>query len=149
MPTANRDEYLTIGAVIIGTAACHATNLQELYSQAHRGEDRIVPGSAGVVAYPRRLDAIRFRIELIINGRYTSDGALNADPDVGVRANIAELKTVTAPVTTGDGTRTVTWTRPGGSVTADCHVGPLLIGRHVGPAVFSTLELNVPAGEFS
>jgi hypothetical protein len=146
---ASRTEYLTIGAVIIGTRACHAKNLPELYTENHRGGDRLIPNVAGVVAYPRQRHDVTHTLELVINGRYASDGTLNANAMAGLRANIAELKTITAPVTTGDGTRTVTWTYPGGSASAACHVGPLLIGRHFGPSVLATLDLHVPAGLFS
>ena len=146
---ANRTDYLTIGAVIIGTAACHATNLQVLYDEQHRGQDRLVPGSAGVIATPRRLDSVTHILQLVINGRFASSGSAHADPYAGVRTNIAELKTITAPVTTGDGTRSVSWTRGGSTVTADCHVGPLLLGQHSGPILFATLDLTVPDGAFT
>jgi hypothetical protein len=146
---ATRAEYLTIGSVIIGTAACHATNMQVLYTERQRGSDRLLPGSAGVQPYPRRVDDVMHILELVINGRYSSDGTLNANPKIGVRTNIDELKSITAPVTTGDGTRSVTWTFQGGSASADCHVGPLVIGRHFGPLVFATLDLHVPSGQFT
>jgi hypothetical protein len=149
MPTASRAEYLTIGSVIIGTKACHATNLQVLYSERQRGSDRLIPNLAGVRPYSRQVADVTHVLELVINGRYTSDGVLNANPMTGIRANIAELKGIAAPVTTGDGTRSVTWTFQGGSATADCHVGPLSIGRHFGPLVFATLDLHVPAGAFT
>ena len=149
MPTASRTEYLTIGSVIIGTAACHATNMQVLYNERHRGSDRLIPNVDGLVPYPRRLTAITHQLELVIDGRFTSNGVLNANAMTGLRANIAEIRTVTTPVTTGDGTRSVTWTYPGGSATADCHVGPLTLLRHIGPAVIATLELDVPDGGFS
>jgi hypothetical protein len=149
MATPNRAEYLTIGSVIIGTAACHATNLQVLYTENHRGGDRLLPNVDGVSPYSRRRHEVTHTLELIIKGRYASDGTGNANAMAGLRANIAELKTITAPVSTGDGTRTVTWTYPGGSASADCHVGPLIIGRHFGANVFATLDLHVPAGVFA
>lgn len=146
---ATRPEYLTIGAVIIGTAACHATNLQELYTEQQRGGDRLLPNVDGVRPYIRRRHDVIHTLQLVIRGRFASDGTGNANAMAGLRANIAELKAIAEPVTTGDGTRSVTWTFPGGSASADCHVGPLIIGRHFGANVFATLDLHVPAGEFT
>lgn len=146
---ANRTEYLTIGSVIIGTKACHATNLQVLEDEVHRHATRLIPNVAGLRPYPSKLHALPLVLELVINGRYASDGTANANAYTGLRANIAELKGVTSPVTTGNGTRSVTWTYPGGSASADCIVGPLRIGRHFGPVVMATLDLLVVDGEFS
>lgn len=151
MATASRDEYLTIGSVIIGTTACWCVNMNVLYNERHRGDDRVLPGTAGVSGNPRILDAVVHSLELIIDGRTDSDGVSNANAHTGLRANIAEIKTITTPVTTGDGTRTVTWTRPGSAnVSASCHVGPLEIGDWISKsAVRATLDIQVDAGQFS
>lgn len=150
MPTASVSEYLTIDGVIIGTEACICTNLFVLYSHAQRGADRLVPGSAGVIANPRRLAPIIHTLELEFFGDYDSSGAATADSHLGLRANIAEVAAIAQPVTTGDGTRTVTWTRPDAStVTADCHVGPLTVGSGSYAYARATLDLMVPSGAFT
>ena len=149
MPTANVTEYLTIDTVIIGTPACVCQNLYVLHSTAHRGVDRILPGSAGVVAYPRRLHAIVHQLELVFFGDLDSDGVATASPQEGLRDNIAEVAAIAAPVTTGDGTRSVTWTRADGSTaSADCHVGPLTVGGGSSAWARAMLELQVPSGQF-
>ena len=152
MPVASRAEYLTIaGTVIIGTRACWCTDMQMLYDEEHRGQDRLVPGTAGVIANPRRLTVVRWSLPLIINGAYDSDGALQADAHQGLRDNITEIKTVSAPVSSGSGTRTVVWTRPDATtVTASAHVGPLRIGEKVSSHVVrATLDLSIPAGTWT
>ena len=153
MPTPSRPEYLTVemGAtdVIIGTKACWCTNMEVLYNEEHRGSDLLVPGVPGVVPNPRRPTVIKHILQLVLDGHYDSDGVLQANPHAQVRQNIAEIKTATAPVTTGEGTRLVTWTRPEGAVAADCHVGPLRIGARISDSVLrATLDLSVPAGAF-
>lgn len=152
MPTAYRAEYLTIASTyIIGTRACFAKNLQTLHNERHRGRDRLLPGSAGVIAHPRRLAPVDFSLELVIDGHYTEDNAPVANSHQGVRDNIDSLRAVTAPVTSGNGTRTVVWTRPNASTkTAACHVGPLIIGQSVGPGiVLATLDLSIAAGTWT
>jgi hypothetical protein len=154
VPVANRPEYLTIEAgatdVIIGTAACHCLNMEVLYNTEHRGADILLPGTAGVIANPRRLTVVKHILQLVFNGNYDSDGNLEADPHLQVRLNVAEVAAVAAPVSSGDGTRLVTWTRPEGAVSADCHVGPLRIGERVSSSVLrATLDLSVPDGTFA
>lgn len=149
MPTAEFPEYLTIGTYIIGTQACFCTNLKVLHSTAQRGSDRLVPGSAGIVGNPRRLAPSIQTLELRIFGDVDADGAPTADAMIGLDANIEALKAAVAPVDSGDGTRSVTWTRPGGSVSADCHVGPLSIGEQSGFMVFATLDIQVDAGAWT
>lgn len=152
MPAPSRDEYLTIaGTVVIGTKAAWCTDMQMLYNEEHRGQDRLVPGSVGVVANPRRLSLIIHSLPLIITGAYDSDGLLQANPHQALRDNIAEIRTVTAPVSSGDGTRTVVWTRPDAStVTASCHVGPLRIGEKISSHVVrAVLDLSIPAGTWT
>ena len=149
MPTASVSEYLTIDTVIIGTAGCVCQNLYTLYTRTQRGADRLIPNVAGVVPYPRMMHDVTHLLELVFFGDYDSDGAPTADSNLGLRANIAEVAAIAEPVTTGDGTRTVTWTRPGGAVSADCHVGPLTVGGGSSAFARATLELHVPAGEFT
>lgn len=154
MPTPSRPEYLTVEAgvtdLIIGTKACWCVNLEVLYNEEHRGADLLVPGTAGVVANPRRLTVVRHILQLVIDGHYNSDGDLQADAHAQARTNIAEIKAGTAPVSTGDGTRLVTWTRPSDAVTASCHVGPLRMGERVSDSVLrATLDVSVPAGAFA
>lgn len=151
MPLASESEYLTIGGtVIVGTAACLCTNMFVLYGHAQRGDDRLVPGSAGVIPNPRRLTAVTHVLELVFFGDYDSNGAATADTHLGLRANIAEVAAVAQPVTSGDGARAVVWTRPDGSTaSADCHVGPLQIGAGTYATARATLDLNVPTGRFT
>ena len=149
MPVAAFPEYLTIGAVIIGTRASWCTNLYVLRNEERRGEDRLIPNLAGRSPYFRQRDAASHVLELVISADFDSDGVAHADLAAGMEANIAELKAIADPVTTGDGTRSVTWTRRNGtSVSADCHVGPLTFGDEWDDAILATLDIVVPAGAF-
>jgi hypothetical protein len=115
-------------------------NLLTLYSQAYRGEDRLVPGTAGIIKNPRRLAPVDMVLELIISG--TSH--------VATRNNIAALRAAVQPITTGTGTRLVTWTHDAGTQTANAHVGPLTLGVTIGPkAVKATLDLRIGDGDWT
>lgn len=144
MATAAFAEYLTIGTVIIGTEACWCENLRVLHTDEFRGEDRIVPGSAGTTAYARVRHAVEHELELKIFGDVDSDGLAHATIDAGLTANIDEIKSV------ADGTvRSVVWTLGDGTTrSADCQLGPLSVGERSGLFQYATLRLNVPAGQF-
>lgn len=151
MPTPSEAEYLTIdGTVVIGTMACLCQNLYVLYNEERRGEDRLIPGTAGVVANKRRRAPIVHTLNLLFDGRYTSDGIPVTDAHAGLRANISEVAAIATPSALTNGTRTVVWTQPSGAtLSAACHVGPLTIGEGRYAYAFATLDLVVPDGQFT
>lgn len=139
-------ETITIDAttdlVIHTTERSHwiwCTNSYVLYNKKVKGEDRDLPGQHGTSGNPRYLDAIVHTLQLVITGTSLAN----------LRTNIAAVQAATDPIDTGDGTRLVTWFDGTNTLTADCHVSPVMIGRNVGDkAVLATIELQVDAGEF-
>jgi hypothetical protein len=151
MPTANKTAYLAIGSVPMSTAAWDIRNMQELWGDAdRRNRDVIVPRTHGRLARRRYKDTTLVVLELVIRGDRDSDGGYAAVPYTQLYTNIAYLKTnVSATVDSGDGTRACTLYLPGGgTLTADCHVGPLKLGSGTIRGVRATLDLSIPAGEF-
>lgn len=136
------EETITIGSVVIHTTDqsnwIWCTNSFVLYNERHRGADRELPGVAGVSGNPRVRDAAVFPLKLVIRGTSHDD----------LRSRIDQVRLAFSPITTGAGTRTVTWTRTDAtSKTGECHVGPLEIGNNHGPlAVLATVDIQLDAG---
>ncbi len=115
-----------------------------------RGADRILPGVSGVRPYRRRVTVSRYSLPMVITGQYDRFGAVTADAEDGLAANLAYLMgAVLLPTNTGDGTRSAVFVPPGRSaVTADVHVlGISDPGFTVGALLRTTLELSVPGGD--
>ena len=121
-----------------------------------RGEDRLLPGTIGVIPYRRRATVTRHDLRLLVVG----DVDLNGDPVVntrnGLAANLAYLYTnVVAPVGTGDGTRSVTLTVFGqANRTGWMHVLGLQVQRYsfgnptTEPSICeATLQISIPSGQ--
>ncbi|GIV00841.1 MAG: hypothetical protein KatS3mg014_2456 [Actinomycetota bacterium] len=129
-----------------GKAWC-ALDTSDLWKQEVRGEDRIVPGLEGSRPYPRLRAAVTMQFPLVVVGARDPSGALFANPVAGLAANLAFLRdNLEAPVSVGDGTRPLTWTRPDGVVLrAQVHVVPPLEHR-IGPGATcrAVLTISVP-----
>lgn len=157
------DGVLTIGGVSMNRAAWMAGgnadgdgslfDLLTLVEQ--RGDDRVLPGAAGVIAYPRRVTVTTHEIRLVVVGDVDETGAENADHTRGLYDNLAYLMSnVVAPVASSTGTRAATWDPPGGAtqLTADVHVTGIRkrsvsLGNQ---AIWQgNLLLSIPAGAFS
>lgn len=90
-----------------------------------RGEDRILAGAAGVIAYPRRLTVTRYDFRLVIVGDVDDAGVGVANAIAGLWDN---LRTINGNIfdpggDNADGTRTFLFTWAGGrQMTGDGHV---------------------------
>lgn len=58
-----------------------------LETPALRGRDLVMPGAQGVRPYPRYVDATTVSIGLVIDGKFTENGSVNADPVKGMFQN--------------------------------------------------------------
>jgi hypothetical protein len=121
-----------------------------------RGQDRVLPGATGVIAYPRRLTATRYDLRLLVVGDVDGQtGDAVADARAGLAANLEYLRVnVLAPVSSSTGTRAATLTVPGlSSRAANVHVLGLVTQSYVmqacGAIFVGTLQISVPAGRFS
>ena len=154
MPIPDTTERLVIDGVSLSTRAWWIDDLTPLMEEAEqRGTDRIIPGTPGVVAYPRLRTVTRKLLPMMVNGIYDHLGAAYSDPKVGLETNIAYLNTnVVAPPGTSDGTRSATWHLPDGSTTrtASVHVLSLTLGvKESAKWRSAVLELSIPAGRFT
>lgn len=146
----NSPEYVEIDGVPLQTPAWTTTNLWELWSGPDtRGQDVVIPGAAGVLAYRRRATVTRRALALVIFGEWKWDGTANTDPRAGLEANVAHLRVnVTDPTLDNPGTRTATLHLPSGAtVTGPVTVEGFTLGGDMGEyACTAVLDLSVTLG---
>ena len=142
---------LAIDGVDLHTMAWCVPDLSALWGTPDvRGSDRLLPGSAGVIAYPRRRTVTRYSLPLLVNGHWDEDGIEHGDPEAQLARNWAYLQdNLLDQPGTADGTRTAVWTLPDANVVvADVHVlgtaAPTIVA---GTVLRTTLELSVPGGD--
>lgn len=123
-----------------------------------RGQDRLLPGATGVIAYPRRITATPCDLRLLVVGDIDGQtGAAATDAVETLADNLTYLTTnVTLPVVSSTGTRSCTLTVPGQSNrTANAHILGLEIESYMlmpecqGAIAVTTLKLSIPGGRFS
>lgn len=146
-------EWLDIDGVSLNvTGCCRVIDTAPLLDESDvRGSDRLLPGTAGVIARVRRETVTVVNLNLAIEGYRSFAGATHTDTRTGLVANIAYLrKYVTAVVATGDGTRTATLHLPSGStLTRPCHVLGRMTLAGDGPyKALGVLRLSFPQGLF-
>jgi len=147
-----RQGQLTLNGVSMCIGAWCVSNVMCLWEDAdQRGTDRIIPGVAGVLSYPRRPTETTKSMSIVIAGAVDHTGTPFSDPFVGLETNFAYLTAnVTQPVATGAGTVPGVLTMPSGATrSAAVHVGPLRIDQQGGPIIVAKFELQIPSGAFT
>ena len=142
---------LTIGGVAMNGPAWKVLNLYELWLPANvRGSDRILPGTAGVIAYQRRATVTVRSLQMLVSGTHDRTGAAVADKYEGLQANVDYLITnVVAPTGTSDGTRSAVLTMPDGTTRPEpVHVLGMELGTisEDGSWTKAVIELSIPSG---
>ncbi len=146
-------DYLDIDGVSLNKRlCCQVVDLSELLSGSdERGSDRLVPGTAGVIAYPRRETVTVVNLPIAIFGHYDFAGVAHPDTRTGLALNAAYLQAnVTGSSGVGDGTRTATlhW-QSLGTVSKPVHVYKKLDLAADGPSKMrGILRLSFPEGLF-
>ncbi len=142
---------LTIGGISLTTTWCKVLNLVDLWMPAdQRGDDRIVPFYAGVLAQPRRDTVTRRSLRLVVAGDVTYTGATTGDAFERLQINVDYLRAnIVAPTGVSDGTRTAVLTMPDGTTRTEAvHVTGMELGRYAEDArwLLATLDLSIPSG---
>lgn len=147
------DEYLVINSVTLATPAWRITDLTDLYDEAEiRGDDVLIPHSAGVVAKQRRRTVTRKALPITVFGESDQNGSAYGNARDGLAANVAYLMTnVVAPTGASDGTRAAVWhLRDGSTKSANVHVlAPLGLTRISPTTMAGVLRLSIPTGRFT
>ena len=119
-----------------------------------RGQDRLLPGAVGVIAYPRRMTARRMDFRLLVAGDVNQAGTPVADSKIGLQNNLEYIRAnVLEPVASSTGTRTAVLTLPSGATrTAEIHVLGVVTQSYLladcGTIWVGTLQINIPSGRF-
>lgn len=145
---------LTIGGVAMNCPGWRVQNLYVLWQPAdQRGDDRIVPGAVGVVAYQRRATVTKHTLEILITGTAGRTGTAATDYFETLQANIDYLHSnVVIPTGTSDGTRTAILTMPDATTrTEPVHVEQMSLGEPSpdGRFVRATLDISIPSGKIT
>jgi hypothetical protein len=126
-------------------------NLLELWQPAdQRGSDRLVPGTAGVLAQQRRDTVTRRSLQMLIVGDVDRTGTPQADRFEGLQVNVEYLRSnVAAPTGATDGTRSAVLTMPDGTTrTEPVHVVGFEFGNFREDAAWlrAVLTISIPSG---
>lgn len=145
---------LTIGGVAMMCPGWKVQNLSVLWQPAdQRGEDRLIPGTAGVLAYQRRNTVTRHSLEMLITGTADRTGAAATNYFATLQANIDWLDFyVIAPTGSTDGTRSAVLTMPDTTTrTEPIHVEGMTLGDFSpnGRFVRATIDISIPAGKIT
>jgi hypothetical protein len=145
---------LTISSVPMNGPAWKVLNLYVLQQPAdQRGDDRLIPGSAGVLPLRRRDTVTRHSLQMLISGTHDRTGAAVADKFEGLQANVDYLiANVVVPTGATDGTRSAVLTMPDGTTrTEPIHVIGMQFGDLSldGSWMKAVLEISIPSGRFS
>ena len=142
---------LTIAGISLTTTWCRVENLIDLWLPAdQRGQDRVIPGSAGVLALQRRDTVTRRSLRLTVAGDVTYAGATSGDAFERLQINLDYLRAqIVAPTGSGNGTRSAVLTMPDGtSRTEDVHVTGMELSDYAEDARWArvVIELSIPSG---
>jgi len=145
---------LTIGGIAMNCPAWKIMNLHILQQPAdQRGDDRLIPGTNGVLPLRRRATVTRHGLQLLISGTHDRTGVANVDSFAQLASNIDYLEFyVVRPTGTGDGTRSAVLTMPGGTTrTEPVHVTGMEFGdvSPDGAWMKAILEISIPSGRFT
>lgn len=153
MPVIVEDTWLEINSIPLATPAWLITDLSPLLDSASvRGQDRLLPGAAGVRPLLRRRTVTRLTFPVVIFGDVDQDGATIADPRMGMVTNKEYLETnLGIGLTVDDGTVPAIWHRRNATTkTADVHVLGFHGSRTLGEFTLrTTLDISIPAGRFT
>ena len=138
---------------ILGDDRGNGGLFQLLTTVAVRGENRIIPGAAGVIPFRRRTTVTPYSFRLVVTGEVNSAGTVNADPVLGLVNNLEYLwDNVIDPPNTTTGTVAAVWTPPGATArNADIHVvrcEPVEYGLAGNTLWVGRLQIESPSGRF-
>lgn len=143
-------QHLTIGDVPLSTPAWEVTNIQALMSgPGIRGENRVIPGAAGIRPLRHRPTEKTVTLELVVFGNRDPAGVDHPDPETGLWANWLTLRNQFNDLllNDGDSTTSAVLHYAGGTLVGDVQVLGYEVGDAIGPtAIYVTLDLNIVGG---
>lgn len=155
-------EGASAGWLLLHTPAYNVTDVLDLWVEAaRRGQNRLLPTTAGTIAYRRRTTQTDHLLPIAVCGDCDRNGVLYADPWIGLETNLEFLRVqlLADPGTTA-GTRNARITMPSGvdrSAAIHClgiERGATLQGTNqqsggAGVVMLGQLAISIPLGRFS
>lgn len=150
---------LTLNGVPMKTRAWTCPDLTPLWlPPSVRGQDRLLPGAAGVRAYPRRKTVTEYALDFRVSGMADMNGNVVSGSGNGpeefeqlelnmnyLRQNVLDADVSINP----NGTIPGVLTMPSGNVrTAAVHVLGFTVNTRVSHILQGTLDISIPAGGF-
>lgn len=154
------DGNLTLNGVPMKTRAWTCPDLTPLWlTPAKRGQDRILPGAAGVIANPRRHTVTQYSLDFRVCGIANQFGVPTTGSGNGIdefaqleynldylRQYVFDARFSPNP----DGTVPGVLTMPSGEIrTADVHVLGFSVNARVSHVLQGVLDISIPSGGFT
>jgi hypothetical protein len=156
VPITKYVEHIDINSVSLAKLSWWLEDMTQLYEAAGlRGDDRVIPFSAGQLALPRVADVIRVQLGLFVSGYYDSSDSPASNPRMTLKSNLDYLYTnVFAPNASAPYTRSITLHLADGSTTktSTCIVIPPFQPTQVtnrGYVYKGVLDIKIPSGVFT
>jgi hypothetical protein len=147
---------LTIDSLSLNTPAWSVVDLTPLWAAFDtRGQNRLIPGASGVVAYRKRITERDHSLAIVIIGDVDENGDAHTDPVAGLEDNLDTLMAVLAP--DAGATKSAVLTLPSGTTrTAEVQIESFEVIRteiDVVSSQFAAMEgiitMTIPAGVFA
>lgn len=151
---------LTLNGIAMKTPAWTCPDLTPLWlPPTVRGQDRLLPGSAGVIPYPRRRTVTEYALDFRVSGM----ADMNGIPATGSGNGPAEFQQLESNLhylrqnvfdpeasPNADGTVPGVLTMPSGVTrTANLHVIGFTVNVRVAHILQGTLDISIPSGGFT
>lgn len=152
---ADRDEFITINSLELALDGAWVVIDPTVFlgEASYRGQDRIVPGTAGRTARTRVRDSWDVVAQMYVFGKKDKDGLAHADERLGVRDNVETLRSTLLPPYAGDTTTIVHTFSDASTRTGSCIVNELIVaGTHdglIGHVANVVLDVTVLEGELT
>lgn len=147
---------LTIDGVSLNTPAWSVVDLSPLWASFDtRGQNRLIPGAQGVLAYRKRITERDHSLAIVIIGDVDENGDAHADPVEGLEFNLDTLLAALLP--DSDASKPAVLTLPSGTTrNAEVQVEGFEVVRseidaenHQYAALEGVINMTIPLGVFA
>jgi hypothetical protein len=147
---------LTIDSLSLNTPAWSVVDITPLWAAFDtRGQNRLIPGAQGVVAYRKRITERDHSLAIVIIGDVDENGDAHTDPVEGLEFNLDTLLAVLMP--DSGATKSAVLTRPSGATkSAEVQIESFeVIRTEIDTASFQyaamegIITMTIPAGVFA
>lgn len=145
-----RTVYVELAGVPLATPAFECTNPMELAKPAQRrGQDRVIPGAAGVRSKRRRTAITRRTLSVVVGGTFKWDGTNHPTSETGLQLNLAHVRAALLPAD-GETITAIVHKPDGTTITGEVQVEEMDWEYHGASSdAVMTIDLSIPGGELA